>query len=167
MVPCPEPDLLGTAHDHELAARWKVSLSTVRRWRKRAGVPAFGTGTKLDAQGLVGKVARELGVGEPADAGDEDVDQVLALTHREYLELKFKEIRHARRRNTGVAAAQFSKQEREVWDELELAKQTGGRRKTPDTELARLVLSEVVQAWARAQLEREVQAADEAAPRPD
>ena len=166
MVKCPEPDLLGTLRDHELAARWGVSLSTVRRWRKALGVKAFGTTPTLDAHGLVGKVAHQLGVGPDPGGheGDElDADAVLELTHREYLELKFRELRSASRNATGVAKAQFSKQEREVWDELELAKQVGGRRKTPNAELARLVLSDVVRAWA----ESEVNASLEDAPRAD
>lgn len=167
MVQCPEPDLLGTARDHELAARWKVSLSTVRRWRKRKGIAAFGTGAAVDAPGLVGALAAELGVGGGAGAEGPETDQILELTHEQYLELKFRELRADARTATGIARAQLTKQEREVWSELQLAKQVGGRRTTPDAELARLVLSELVQAWAHSVLEREVKAADEAAPRAD
>jgi hypothetical protein len=148
---CPEPLLLGTAHDHELAGRWKVSVSSVRRWRRARGVKAHGQSDGPDAHGLVDELAHELGLGPELPPHEEDRD-VAHLTRLEFLELKLRETRRAARRSKGVAKAQFYKLELELKKDLELAQATGGRRQTADVDLARLVLTDVVRAWAESVL---------------
>jgi hypothetical protein len=71
----------------------------------------------------------------------------------EWLELQLSELRAASRDANGVALAQLKKQEREVFDELQLARENpSGMRKLPDHELARRVLEAATLEWARSVL---------------